>query len=640
MVSKARHLIASTSIVLVWGLCCSAAVASSYQWPIPNLDGDTSLSQIQMELDGYDVSEFVTVNKDQFQFTPPAPLEARSYHLLILLFFDNGDIETLFDEPWTPANGKNSHQLTFGGLLSQQWQTDLGDQTLGEFTWTQALQSENLSAQSKGHLTADVGEIQLPFLWIAGDYRHRPSQVVTQLSGGDQSQPVNSLLFQDFARRGIAAQISQEEWRASSRWFLVQTDDQFDDWQPENQTLGSQSQWQPWDSQTLSGQLKLNFVDGKRAQGDTVYGGNGLSLQSSNYVGDERLWVHGEWAQSFFDLDGVKQGEDRQKDSAYQWGAEIRSTESFQVVSALDYWLLGHLQKQTGPAFFSVAHFSQPNDRHLNQWYLSAGHYPWHGQIQLAQEYTNVDSLSTQARQTTDQLLLTARYLKSHDQVVESQTAEWLPESLQITFTNTADQIPNDQAALAGFNLDQTIREWAMNATWRGESWLVSGQGKHWQFSDQADSLVINTVTVSEPQPDKEGWSNQLTLSMQPSKLWSWGGSQEWFSEDWSTGDVIQRQTLAAYGEWQHHQWPLRARLDTQITWQFLDNDAVLSLNRSTRSQHQLYLEWTQRRAENRQPAIKWHGQVQWHEVEDNQLPEHSSQRLLSLGVTATWPEQ
>ena len=294
-------------------------------------------AQLQIELDGYDVSAFASLQNNQLQLNLPVALEPGAHQIAVLAFWQNGEVSTLLESEFS-ATGLHrtgtvnvllssrfriaeSPKESYEGISSDSHQAVFnGTGELRSGSWRHAAQGHVMSADAPTVAGSDA-HTHLVNYQLSSAYESGKTAMV--LTAGDQQAMNDSLIASGFMRRGLALAATQQDWLLSGQMFVghalpvtATADGVILPDTSDEQVVGASFSWQPIRSKPQALQLGLSWLDGDSSltglatstTDDTVYGGSAYALQLDSWWWDSSLWLHAEQARSDFDKDGLDQG--------------------------------------------------------------------------------------------------------------------------------------------------------------------------------------------------------------------------------------------------------------------------------------------------------------------------------------------
>ncbi len=551
---RSRRALAMVTLLAAVNLLWSAATYAELTFadngqglslPLPS-GYASSLGEIAVQIDGYDVSHFVRVSESTIDVSMDAPVEPGPHSLQILLIGNDGSISTLLDTSATfetdnnhpvdwEANATFSHTYladdknfpedadkhhSNGGMEAQLVQSRDSWNWQGSVS---ALYDSNSDNDS------DLNE------WAIAQYRlaaeAQGEHINSGLTLGHVQANRESLLFSSFERRGLAAHFRSADEAHSFDIFAMRSDatSRYDGslsvpGNSDIRSVGGESSVTLIDEQLL---LSVAYVDGNTDQGVTdpdlrrVFGGDAWNAAIDAYAFSQKLWFHAEYAESDFDSDGLQEGEASKSDSATQAVLQWSSDES--GLSLFDYWRAQLRYQEVGPEFYSIGNLSLPGDISLHQGRLEGGTDTLSVSLDISREQTNVDDQADKATQTLDITDISVAYSPYIEQ--ESRTWRILgAPSLSAGLTQADHSQPRSDSIAQGFDLDQRSLESRIELTFNAERYNWGVSAHRVDLEDKSTRIIQGTETIYEPGSDQlqesfgmnGGWqpNNRLVLNL------------------------------------------------------------------------------------------------------------------------------
>jgi hypothetical protein len=237
-------------------------------------------------------------------------------------------------------------------------------------------------------------------------------------------------------------------------------------------------------------------------------------MQSQLFEG--ALKVNTEYAWSNFDNDGIDIGEARQRDEAWNASAEWHAAHNEQRM-LVDQWTLGAQIQEVGTQFWSLGNLYLPGDLRSEKIYYAANT----GGLSLAAEYireqNNIDKQAERPDQQADYLNFDWYYTP---QDLNEESAFWALLGLP-SFNGYAHYMERNQdqedALLAGYDLDNVVSEYNLSANFNKTNWNWSIQHTQTWLDDRSSQLEENGFILYEPPSDSINYLTGLTLGLIPS---------------------------------------------------------------------------------------------------------------------------
>jgi hypothetical protein len=520
---------------------------------IPLPPGAAEGGSLLLELDGYDISAISQIADGRVELSLESlALEPGQHHLLILAARDNGDIDTVAEHtldvfaregvrasshrwnlllssdyrfaehPDEPYDGQSrSHQ---NGALQWAADTDRG-------TWA-AGSTLDLLYDSVREASPEGERWQMPAVDLRVARRFSNGQI--ELAFGDRQAEDGNLIASAFNRRGLRLRAQALEDRFTAETFTLHSDPvtsldadvpPFDD---DNSSVGAQVTLAPLAHHPRALRLFATWLDGDSTLGGTgvfvadelsepplAVGGESWTVGLDSFLLDEALWLHGEYAGSRFDADGIDFGNPAGDDDAHRLVLQLASGGAVRI-PGLDQWSLGFERQMVGAQFYSIGNLLLPNDLDLNQVYGSA---LWRGfelQAQWLDQHTDVDDAPLAPRIDSEQ----GRFgLSFTPQVADPGSGAWkwfgVP-TFRVGYETTDNVQAAADATLVGYDLDNTQRSLSLGVDAAYQRFSVGLSYERIDRDDRSQALVVDDFVIYEPVPDSEETIFGVTLTWQP----------------------------------------------------------------------------------------------------------------------------
>lgn len=493
---------------------------------------------LAVDVNGYDVTPFSRIEASKLSVELETPLSPGQYALSILLFLPDGGAEVLLDAT-----------LEIVGAEGVQWSANAMLQTsfriaedpaeafdgLERVTTKGSLshQAEQLAGAWQLESTLDViydrhnpaapagEEWLLPEIELAA--AHRGDAATTSLTAGAIGIAQQNLLFSRFQRRGALLATAANTGRIELQAFSVVST-------PSN--LISADQLYPGDGDSRSDgvaasvqladqRLRISgaFIDGRTPLGgagfnqlddDAIYGGDSWNMKLESTLADGSVVLQLERAESRFDADGIGFGAPAQRDDA---------TSATLLVSSMgrlgsgpfSYWSAELQHRTVGLDFYSVGNLGLPGNLEVHSAYLQAGVRDLAVDLDLAREQTNPSNDPLLPTQTLDRSGIRFTYAPG---VLDPENVawEWLgAPSLHGWLYRLEHSQPNPDATLAGFDLDNTTKEFGVGLSFARDRLSWSLQLGVIDYLDRSEAVFDGEFLLYEPPSD----SRNLQASVQ-----------------------------------------------------------------------------------------------------------------------------
>jgi len=567
---------------------------------IPLPPGAGQGGSLLLELDGYDISAVSRIADDRVEIPLESlALEPGQHHLLILAARDNGDIDTVAEHTLDvfAREGVRASSLGWNLLLSNdyrfaeypdeaydgqarshqngavQWaaETDRG-------TWM-AGGTLDLLYDSAREANPDGERWQMPAIDLRVAKRFANGHVA--LGFGDRQAEDGNLVASAFYRRGLRLEAHALEDRLTAETFTLHSDPvtsldadvpPFDD---DSSSVGAQVTLAPLTRNARALRLFATWLDGDSTLGGTgvfvadepgdpplAVGGESWTVGLDSFLLDEALWLHGEYASSRFDADGIGFGNPAGDDDAHRLVLQLASGGAVRI-GWLDQWSLGLERQLVGAQFYSIGNLLLPNDLDLNQAYGSA---LWRGfelQAQWLDQHTDVDDAALTPRIDSEQ----GRFgLSFTPQVADPGSGAWkwfgVP-TFRVGHETTDNVQAAEDAALVGYDLDNTQRSLSLGVDAAYPLFSVGLSYERIDRDDRSQALIVDDFVIYEPVPDSEETVFGISFSWQPHERWMLSPQWQRSRLRQESGDDIDSETWSV----QISAEILPEKLSAQIGW-------------------------------------------------------------------------
>jgi hypothetical protein len=520
---------------------------------IPLPPGAGQGGSLMLELDGYDISAISQVANDRVEIPLESlALQPGEHHLLILAARDNGDIDTVAEHMLDvfAREGVRASSVAWNLLLSN-------DYRLAEHP------DESYEGQSRSHQN---GALQFAAgtdrgTWIAGSSLdvlydsvrdaspdgqrwqmptidlhlvRRFSHGQLALAFGDRQVEDGNLVASAFNRRGLRLEAHALDDRLTAETFTLHSDPvtsldagvpPFDD---DMSSVGAGVSLAPLTQNPQALRLFATWLDGDSTLGGTgvfvaeqpgdaplAVGGESWTVGLDSSLLDQALWLHGEYASSSFDADGIGFGDPAGKDHAHRLVLQLASGGAVRL-SGLDQWSLGLERQVVGKQFYSIGNLMLPNDLDLNQAYASAF---WRGvelQAQWLDQHTDVDDDPLAPRIDSERQSFGLSFTPQVDDP-GSGPWKWLGvPTFRVTHEATDNVQAADDAVLVGYDLDNSQRSVSLGIDAAYQRFSVGVSYERIDRDDRSQALVVDDFVLYEPAPDSEETVFGINFTWQP----------------------------------------------------------------------------------------------------------------------------
>ena len=477
---------------------------------------------LALELDGIDVTSLLRWDGEYARFTPTQPLAFGTHRFRLLRFAADGTpaelgrwaIEVRSSRRFREISGAADITITgyqrLAKNLSGSAEAGTGAQgganlkaRLANGRW--AIDgTANVFVDTTRQSTSNESWIDLGQYLISGTASN--DQAIASLYVGDRAEDFNSLILQDFNRRGLAGSARINALHAQVTAFSKRTDaitgaqDFFGLSDPDRRVDGVVARFQPLADHPAALDLSGAYITGKgKADGQGI-GTVGEEASGDAWSGgiDSRLFgkqlhLYGEYAVSRFDFDG-RGSLDKVTDHAWRVGADFapapRAGRSYD-------WDIGVQNQRVGTFFTSLADPSLPSDQNITQ---VQGNLHWRAlslQASAARLNDNLEDESDIARVVSYDYDLSLDYAPDPELGPDGRITGWLgtPDyTLQLHRTRNDEK--NRHASVAADPTNNRTRQATLGANF---NYTRASWGLSYTYSDFEDmtGLTADTTTQS-----------------------------------------------------------------------------------------------------------------------------------------------
>lgn len=515
--------------------------------PMPALEADArGVDYLIMELDGYDVSAFVEAGETELQLKLPAPLDSGTHQLVIMVFYQNGEVEPVMKETLV-VSGSASHWIHAisldnsyrsvsheksdfaeedhyhsSGAVAAQGQIKTGKWELS--TEIETLYDNNESNNTSGD-EFDLGRYHL-------EARYQGDTHGGFIRVGDRFIEQESLLFSDYQRRGISSSVNSADGTYALTVFGVQSDTTtsahshlaYPTEQEERSSGGIFTVAPLQNKQAL--QISTGYIEGEGTGSgagyqvldeSTIFGGETWNVRIDSRLFENALWLHAEYAESNFDSDGIDQGAGKEDDAAWSAGAEYSAAYN-EDRWVFDQWTLGYIKQEVGALYWSMANLSLAGDLQQDRIYYQANLGGFGLSTEFVAENNNVDDDATKADLDSRFANVDLYYTPMN---INSESGVWAVLGVPMfnAYAHLAKrEQPESDVYLSGADIDDLTRDYSLSASFSKERWSWGVQHNQIYFDDHSSPVVQNFFTIYEPFSDSINYLTTLMVSYMPSE--------------------------------------------------------------------------------------------------------------------------
>lgn len=515
--------------------------------PLPESALAPDKPSIAAELDGYDISAFSSLNGNMLEIRLKTPLARGKHSLNVSLFLADGEIESVaYQDFYVGAAEESAGKLQLNTTFSSNYLIDHDQRhdysSLNKHTDNGAVELNGEQRWGAFTLAADAKAIYdssslnnpdhenwaLPEYHMVSTYQR--NDMAGSLGVGNINIEQESLLFSSFQRRGVAAELTGRDSKYQLKAFGVQSgaSSRIDrelvtssDSTKQNvgMTAGIYLPDQRLRLSTgyISGETRLGNAGSSDSAETPIYGGDSWNLAIDSVWLKNSLWMHLEYAQSVFDSDGLDIGMSEERDSASQ--AVLRLSSDGDLGGGwFDTWS-GTLQyKSVGKDFYSLGNLYLPGDSKLTRAFFQSASGAIGIETELAREQSNIDNDAYLPTQMHDQAGITINYNPMN---LNPDDVLWRilgSPSVTARYYRSHHHQPDDDALLAGYDLDNWVNESDLNLNFSHPHW---SWGLHYNLFDQDDisrAVAEGDYLIYQPPSDQHNTLVALQLGFMPSE--------------------------------------------------------------------------------------------------------------------------
>ncbi len=507
------------------------------------------VSSIAVELNNFDVTLFSNINQSTVEINLPTPLANGEHEIRIQAFYENGDIETLLEKAFVIRQNQASGGLAFNLDQSQRFSGGPDSQENSDHHNSQlALSmrgiiehdawqlSSEVDAQYDNQQTNNVSgeELDLPLMSL--EAQHITEQQLSYVRVGDTLIPQQGLLFNNYQRRGLSAGVSNSQQKFEAQVFAFQSNPTssanaslFYPTQKKERSVGALASYSPLPNPEAF-TISTAYLKGEGSQSgaglstlydeESLYGGDNWSISMDSRLRNKALRLTSEFAWSDFDSDGLGYGEGYRKDTAWKASAEWHAPAKKRRW-LFQEWRLGTEVREIGPEFWSLGNLYLPGDVRTEKVYYVGTKGGFSVATELIQERNNVKSQENKSDQFTDFVNIDWYFTPTSLNILNPLWSTLGRPSLS-GFAHFSQQRQDDEdALLAGYDLDRDISEYHLSANFDHSDWNWSIQHTQTWMDDHSSRLEQNGFTLYEPASDSVNYLSGLTLGISPAEFLS-----------------------------------------------------------------------------------------------------------------------
>ncbi|MFO7602838.1 MAG: hypothetical protein R6X06_03375 [Gammaproteobacteria bacterium] len=497
---------------------------------------------LRLEVDAIDVTDFVTTEGALLRFRPPQALTPGQHQLRVVAVLPDGVIEEA--AVWTieirasaafrvaEVNGQLDLQVTQrltdnlldppSGRTQGQGAIGLNSQHAND-GWRTTTQANMLyNSQEAQGLSENAFDLT--------DYQIRTDWTQSAFTLGHQTLPVNSLVLNQFNRRGLSVSTRTEGNAVQLNGFATRTEEitgfkYFTGLEDSgHRTSGLALTGFPLEQQPERLAITAVYLDGQGApegvaevnDSSNNVGGQAQAIIIDSYLQNKRWRLRAEHARSDFDFDGVHSGYAAVEDTATNFLLGYDTARAEDMTEPSDHhWGISVVHQDIGPWFYSLGNSTNTVDRRTTQ---LLGHYQGpglgvNGTLSLGEDNVdNITSLPTTRIESAAVYLSYVPQPAAQDTVAASGQAAPPAESLfsnpayTLSWTqNSLDQI-RTPLGYSGDDVNSRYDELAVAATFSGSDW-------YWSLNHALIKQDDKVNVGNQADTVSSGLESQLTLT-------------------------------------------------------------------------------------------------------------------------------
>lgn len=526
-----------------------------FQIDLPDDTDILTLTRLVVEVNGIDVTAFLSLEGGDFFYAPPEPLPPGIHLVRLVRLNPDGSSEQLASWNFTQSGEVTSVDLTGPDsqqiAAAEQWLrsgsyasnnlveasyrlhdhnlTDAPNrlQLTGAGVSEAELQGGQWHVNAKGNYllhsqqslsltgkTVDIGEYSIAA-------RHQGEQLHTAMNLGHHSLGLDSLLFSPQQRRGLSFQLGDSNNRLSTQLFAIRPDalvgsnhlSGVND--SHNRLQGFAANLQPFAEGPDALAITAMYYEGEgstsglgvsEAHALNKGSGWGLMLEKSYWQG--RLNVSGEHAHSRFDPDISESDDLKESSDAWRMKIELRPFSDLNWANQPADILVGAEYQRIDTFFASLANPGLAADRDITSVFSDFYWGRLSANVQLAHETNNVDQLQGMPTDRLRSVAWNGNYAFNQ----QTGSTAWLGTPyLQLSgFTAKLDRHKTPDGYL-GFNTNNMARSLTLGGGSNYQNWYWSGTYTHADFDDKSG---MGSDTSSRFLSLAAGWQVHERLSL------------------------------------------------------------------------------------------------------------------------------
>ncbi len=477
------------------------------------------LQHLSMELDGFDVTSFISREGDRAIFRPPQPLAYGPHQIRLVEYLPDGSINelALYNVDVRKSSLLRQVDVAVSADLSaihrlaeNHLDTDIArDQQNGGAIFSakaadgdwQAGADMDLIYNSQLNQTANDRRLDLANGTMSF------SRGAMSALAGDQVIPGSGMVLNDYARRGVSGTLHLGELHSEFTGFALRSDplSGFSHWpgmtDENNRAQGIFWTFTPLTQQPERLHITSTYLEGEGSSSGEAVAGN--SEVVSNHAGsvvvdsqiwDQRLQLRGEYAYSNTDLDASGNLLDESGDNALDLMA-IYNQPQRELLGSAFYWNVGAQHKRVGLSFYSLGNVGQETDTIIDQVF---GEMNWGGLAlggKINRLMDNIDDDPRFPHLFTDGIGFWTRYSPTE----LSQPTGIMQLFANPTFTFTGDHVSrkykDTPVVFAGDDIDEVVDLITVGMNFAPGSW-------NWDIMQTYEHTQDYTGAISDSRRD------------------------------------------------------------------------------------------------------------------------------------------
>jgi len=510
---------------------------------LPEAAFATEGAALSIDIDGYDVSAFSVVTGTRLDVQLEMPMSAGQHAVSVFLFLPDGGAEVLLevslDVPEL-AGGEWALNTTLQTNYRADEKPELQFADVNEATTNGSVSLEAAHTSGNWRLVSAVDAIYDRYnqaappgeSWLLPSYElsanYAGERATGRVAAGNIKVSRNDLLFSKYQRRGAAVQAATTSGRFGVQMFSVASTPRnaFDGDYLAPGNADDRSKGVSASASIVEEHLEVSggFVDGRSAFGGAgfnnqedalIYGGSSWNVAVDSGWLDNSVALRLERAGSDFDADGIGVGLPEQSDDALHTSLHLSSQGALDA-GPFAYWSADIAHKRVGYDFYSIGFLALPGNVDIRSAYLQGGFDSIAVDIDLAREKTNPDRDPALPTQTLHRAGVSVAYSPA---VLDADNRLWqvigAPSFSGWVYHYASDQ-PDADAALAGFDVDNSTAEFGVTAAFARETLSWSLQVNLVDYEDESDPVLDGNFVIYEPPSDSRNLQTSLQAAWSP----------------------------------------------------------------------------------------------------------------------------